>query len=358
MSISAPTIRPTPHQIIRPSTRPPEEMGNGCIQECAQAAHGRGSDSAIKYYCKKQCSKPGGWNAPRPQPQPQPEPQPEPNKFIGECLSRCLTSLGGSGSPEEVLRVCQIECNQKPIDPPAPIPKPKPEPNQFISSCLSQCLTEKRGQETPDNLLRLCKKACDGAPQGPTTRPPKPKPQPQPTPQPEPNPNGEFDQCYKDCAAMLEKRGSNGETIKYFCNKSCDKPSTSPNGSQQNCWYDACRDIPVYQPDVQCMAPTVQVSCDARQCNIGPCTNPDPPPPSAPPPQPPTSPSVSSPSFGPVPTGIVTAPDQRPQSCEDQPEVIRNASSSFLCRNCIKFGCKIGNGNAGIAIRACNLTCK
>jgi hypothetical protein len=234
-----------------------------------------------------------------------------------------------------VLRVCQIECSHSPTDPPNPRPEQEPWP----------------------------------------------QPAPRPTPQPQPNPNGRFDQCYRDCAAMLEKRGSNAETIKYFCNKNCDKSYASPTGSQSSsqqqpaaqCFYNPCvsSPIPNFEFERECMAPTISVDCSARNCNRGPCENPMPPPPSAPPPPPPspeptpeTTPSgypYGSP-LGPVPVlkspSIVTTPPEGPKACADQPEIIRNASSTFLCRNCIKFGCKISNNNRGIAARACNLTCK
>jgi hypothetical protein len=352
-------MRPPPSEIVRPSTRPPEEMGSGCVKECAQAARGRGSDSAINYYCKKQCSKPGGWNAPRPEPKPKPtpkpqEPQPEVNQFMSECLSRCLTSLRGQGTSEQLLRVCRAECNQAPTPQPEPRPTPQPQP-----------------QPQPEPWPM-----------------PQPQPEPRPTPQPQPEQNGRGSSCYSECANTLEKMGSNPQTIEYYCSKRCTqsndpwpepeprptpepRPQPEPEPEPFRCGYDLCRNIPVANPVERCMAPTVAVSCDARNCNVGPCTNPMPPPPSAPPPPPPspeptpeTTPSgypYGSP-LGPVPVietpSIITTPVTAPKTCADQPEVIRNAKSSFLCRNCIKFGCKIGNGNADIAIRACNLTCK
>ena len=257
----------------------------------------------------------------------------------------------------------------RPNQPTNPQPDPPRQPGNsggggggFMSLCLQRCLTvelQNRAGRSNQQILELCRNECSQ----PT---PQPDPEPRPEPRPEPprpeGPRNEFERCVDDCMDVIISNtpNSNREEARRLCSIRCDRASPTGNGGggfqpprpdpQNRCFFDRCRNIPIPNPEFECQAPTIAVDCGAPNCNIGPCTNPAPPPPSAPPP-PPQEPRGPS-----GPTGF--RPNSSSGGCESNSALLNGASNPAVCRSCLRFACKIANGNTDVAGRACKVTCK
>lgn len=240
--------------------RPPIENPQTCTQNCAAAIYNVRpgiNRNAVEMYCAQRCG----------------SEQPKRSGCYEHetCTQECAQDLQGQSSYQNISTFCDIACPLLYSDERIDWYPLEPETYEPLYKIISDICEQRTGTRPPDLT-------SGGGTDGGGSEPCDPI------------------ACAEKstCTDGWQNQCTPGATIScdgYTCrNNQCMKFTNTmqcPNNDSR-CFFSYCRNVPI--PEQSCRVPDEQVFCNDPSCNVGPCTNPQQPPPQNPNPEPDCSP--------------------------------------------------------------------